>query len=181
MYLIGMSMLIQTELNENYGFFPYSTFVKLEITDDLLNNIEYSYSLITKKSCNDIIFYGNILNNDVIDFLSPRLMCEGYYVSYYSNKLLYSNLASRIILKTDCFTIYSNIKFLSRLSVKDIVIVDAPTIKDIKQVRNIIFNNKLNFTLFYNGDKIKQEDVSSEQFYMEYPFFPSKLKIDLEN
>ena len=180
-------MKIQTELNENYGFFPYSTFVKLEnfdsegANDDDLSYLDNYYNLITKESCNDIIFYGDILNNVMLEYLSSRLMCEGYYVSYYSNKLLYSNLASRIILKTDCFTIYSNIKFLSRLSVKDIVIVDALTIKDIKQVRNIIFNNKLNFTLFYNGDKIKQEDVSSEQFYMEYPFFPSKLKIDLEN
>jgi len=96
-------MRIHKEFNNGLGILPVSVFVQL-ISKNI--NIDDIYNEISKHQCDDIIFFGNIIENETtLKWVCSRLISEGTFISLVLNHNILVNIPSNKVI---CFLNYNS-------------------------------------------------------------------------
>jgi len=176
-YVKGIKMKIFISKSEGLGYLPYSLFVKIDKDDNEILKLNDIYTSIVNYNCDDIIFYGDVIN-PLLDWVVPRLLSAACSVTYFTTIPL-PTLSNKVITFIKPVDFKKSLQSFKGYREQDIIIVDADTINEIKYVANILRNEQIKCALFYNGDKIKSMDIINNLMFYEIPFFPSDLRVDI--
>jgi len=173
-------MKITIAESEGLGFNPFSAFIKVEPTDcieDLCRGGIHFYDEIQMGSIEDIIFYGDIIN-PILDWIVPRLIADKYLVTIFS-RIPITAFSNRVISFIELKELRYNIEMFRYYRERDVIILDAMSINEIKIASNILRNEKIRCMLCYNGDRIPSAQIMEERLYTEVPFYPSRISVEV--
>ena len=156
---------IEICFNKGLGRLPVSIIV--DFYDDESVNIDDLYHTIKlMDDIRDIIFRENTpTNKNVLSWVTPKLISEGYFVSIFSDTFIpisYNRLITTIYHPNE---IRKNINFLQKLIKMDIIILDVDSIDHLILCRKLLLKSQIEAMVMFNSTKVLCSQTIDAKIY----------------
>jgi len=171
-------------INWNYGLSiqPVSVFLNLKNDFDTVSyELEEVFKTVTATEVKDVMFYGDFSEVENLNWLTVKLLAEGYFVSAIMNikdKALPIIRASRVIVYLELDDIKNS--DLSGLTESDYIIINESKVNRIlaTAVRLSGLGTRIG-RLYFNTLLLSREDaLKSEKLFNIYPYDGDNIEVD---